>query len=203
MKPDTPRHPIWEDGLALLLGTALVALGVVFYTKATLAISSMAGLALLIHYWSGASFGTVFFLLNLPFYVLGWQRMGWRFALRTFVAVGLVSIFSRLTPMWVEVGAIDPIYASLVGGSLMGVGMLILFRHRTGLGGVNILALWLQETTGLRAGWFQLSVDIVILAASAFLLTPWNLMLSVMGAALLNFVIAINHRPGRYAPITL
>nr|WP_247658320.1 YitT family protein [Aquabacter sp. L1I39] len=188
--------------MALLIGTALVALGIAFYTKAMLAISSMAGLALLIHYATGAQFGTVFFLLNLPFYVLGWHRLGWRFALRTFIAVGLVSLFSRFTPVWLRIEAIDATYAALVGGALMGAGMLVLFRHRTGLGGVNILALWFQEAFGIRAGWFQLCVDVAILLASLFILPLAQVLLSIAGALVLNAIIAINHQPGRYALVS-
>ena len=47
--------------------------------------------------------------------------------------------------------------------ALMGIGMLMLFRHRTSLGGINILALYLQDKHGLRAGFVQLGIDAVIL----------------------------------------
>ncbi|MBB3233032.1 YitT family protein [Halomonas stenophila] len=39
-----------------------------------------------------------------------------------------------------------------MGGSLIGLGMRVLFRHRTSLGGINILALFLQQRHGWRAG---------------------------------------------------
>ncbi len=80
----------------------------------------------------------------------------------------------------------------------MGIGLLVLFRHRAGLGGINILALYLQDNFGIRAGYFQLGVDLVILVVSLFYLDWTNVALSVAGAAVLNLIIAINHRPGRY-----
>ena len=80
----------------------------------------------------------------------------------------------------------------------MGAGFLILFRHRASLGGVGILALWLQETRGWRAGHVQLAVDLCILTA-AFLTVDWRrVLVSIAGAVALNMVLAINHRPGRY-----
>jgi uncharacterized membrane-anchored protein YitT (DUF2179 family) len=94
--------------------------------------------------------------------------------------------------------AIDPVYAALMGGALAGVGLLMLFRHEASLGGVNVLALYLQERFGLRAGLFQLGVDGAILVASWFVVSPATLALSVLGAAALNFVLAVNHKPGRY-----
>ena len=89
----------------------------------------------------GWRFGVGFFLINLPFYWLAIRRMGWNFTLRTFVAIALVSVFSELTAGWVSFASLQPLYAALMGGSLIGIGMLVLFRHRTSLGGINILAL--------------------------------------------------------------
>ncbi|NRQ13225.1 YitT family protein [Ensifer sesbaniae] len=196
------RHRLYEDALAILTGTLIISLGVIIYSKAMLLTGSTSGLALLLQYATGAEFWLVFFLVNLPFYVLAVKRLGWMFALRTFLAVSLVSLFSRLTTGWVEIARLDPIYAAVVGGGLMGTGLLILFRHRTGLGGINIVAIYLQEKFGVRAGYFQLAVDLAILAAAYFVLPPANLVLSVVGAAVVNMTLAINHRPGRYAGVT-
>lgn len=199
---DGERHRLYEDVFAMLLGTLLVSIGIVLYTKATLVTSGAAGLALLAQAATGVNFGILFFAINLPFYWLAIRRMGWRFAARTFVAVGLVSIFTWATPRWLSIQAVDPVYAALAGGSLMGLGLLALFRHRTGLGGVNILALYLQEKHGIRAGWFQLAVDGVILCGALFLL-PWDkVLVSMLGAAVLNLILAINHKPGRYMGVS-
>ncbi|MCY1234592.1 YitT family protein [Sinorhizobium sp. NFACC03] len=196
------RHRLYEDALAILMGTLIMSLGVIIYSKAMLLTGSTSGLALLLQYATGAEFWLVFSLVNLPFYILAVKRLGWMFALRTFIAVSLVSLFSRLTAGWVEIARLDPIYAAVVGGGLMGTGLLILFRHRTGLGGINIVAIYLQEKFGVRAGYFQLAVDLAILAAAYFVLPPANLVLSVVGAAVVNMTLAINHRPGRYAGVT-
>ena len=85
-----------------------------------------------------------------------------------------------------------------MGGLLVGIGLLILLRHRSSLGGIGILAAFVQERFGWRAGKFQLGMDCVILAA-AFLVLDWHLVaLSVVGAVVLNMVLAVNHKPGRY-----
>ncbi|MEO5322217.1 YitT family protein [Mesorhizobium sp. CC13] len=191
-------HRQYEDVLALLTGTMLVALGLVLYTHAGLITGSSAGLALLIQYVTGYGFGTVFFVINLPFYYLAVKRMGWPFTLRTFAAVALISVLSRLTPQWIGIESLDPLYAAVAGGGLMGMGLLVLFRHRAGLGGFNIVALYLQDNHGIRAGYFQLAVDLSILVVSLFYLDLDKVALSVAGAAVLNLIIAINHRPGRY-----
>lgn len=196
------KHGLHEDALALVLGTLLVALGTVIYAKAVLLVGGMAGLALLMQYTTGVDFWLGFSLINLPFYYLGLKRMGWRFTLRTFVAVTLVSLFSRLTADWIDFSRLEPAYAAVMAGTLCGTGLLMLFRHRTGLGGVNILAMFLQDNWGVRAGYFQLAVDLSILGAAVFVLSPDRIALSVVSAVILNLIIAVNHRPGRYLGIS-
>ena len=196
------RHSLHEDVLAMLLGTLFVAFGVVIYSKAVLLVGGMAGMALLLQYLTGMSFWLAFSVINLPFYYLALKRMGWRFTLRAFVAVSLVSLLSRLTPYWVDFSRLDPAYAAVIGGGLCGTGLLMLFRHRTGIGGVNILAIFLQETWGIRAGYFQLAVDLAILGAAFFVLTPEHLLLSILGATVVNMIIGMNHKPGRYLGVT-
>jgi len=186
------RHPLWEDALALLTGTALVALGIAFYSHAGLLTGGTVGLAFLLKYLAGWSFGPVFFLLNLPFYALAIWRMGWKFTLRTFCAVGLVSLFAEL----------NVVYAAVFGGFAIGIGLLILFRHRASLGGVNILALFLQERFGLRAGTFQMGIDALIVMAAVFVVPVDKVLLSVLGAVALNLVLAINHRADRYMGVS-
>lgn len=198
----TEKHSFFEDVFALVLGTLMVALGMVIYAKAVLLVGGMAGMALLLQYTSGINFWLGFSLINLPFYYLGLKQMGWRFTFRTFAAVTLVSLFSRFTANWIDFSRLDSTYAAIIAGTLCGTGLLMLFRHRTGLGGVNILAIYLQERWGIRAGYFQLAIDLMILCAALFVLTPHHLLLSTLSAMILNMIIAINHKPGRYLGVS-
>jgi uncharacterized membrane-anchored protein YitT (DUF2179 family) len=192
------RHSLIEDIFAMLIGTMLVSLGIVLYAEATLATGSTAGLALLLQYATGIPFGWLFFAINLPFYVLAVLRMGWPFAIKTFACVGMVSFFSANIPLWLDISRIEPLYAALAGGGLMGLGILSLFRHKASVGGINILSLYLQENFNIRAGYFQLGVDAVILVAAFFVLPVDRVIYSILGALVLNMIIATNHRPGRY-----
>lgn len=196
--PEPERHAFYEDVLALVLGTLFVAVGTAIYAKAMLLTGGTVGLALLVQYLSGAGFWLVFSLVNLPFYALAVWQLGWPFALRTFIAVSLVAVISALLPRWMSFSALDPVFATVIGGALAGNGLLMLFRHRTGLGGLNILAIYLQDKHGIRAGWFQLAVDLALLVGAMFVLSPGNVVLSVLGAVIVNLILAVNHKPGRY-----
>lgn len=192
------RHPLLEDVIALLSGTAMVALGVFLLKQTELLTGGTAGLALLLSRLTDTGFGMWFFLLNLPFYLLAWLRMGPRFTVKTFISVSLVSFFSEHMSWVVSLDRVAPVFSALMGGLLIGVGMLMLFRHQASLGGIGILALYLQERYGIRAGKLQMAVDCAILLVSCAIVPPYLLLLSVVGSLLLNQVLAINHKPGRY-----
>ncbi len=201
MTPDlsTPsRHRLHEDVFAIFIGTMLVSLGIAFYAEAQLTTGSTAGLALLLQYMTGIPFGWLFFVINLPFYVLAFLRMGLPFTTKTVAGVALVSFFSGQISGWIDIGSINPLFAALVGGGLMGLGILSLFRHKASVGGINILALYLQDNFGIRAGYFQLGVDAIILVIAFFVLPFDRVLYSILGALVLNLIIALNHRPGRY-----
>ena len=192
------RHSLFEDAQALVTGTLFISLGVAMFNTTGLLTGGTAGLAFLLHYATGVSFGKVFFVINLPFYWLAWRRMGRAFTVKTFVAVALLSLLTEFHPLAVAFGHLVPAYAAVMGGLLMGAGFLMLFRHRASLGGVGILALYLQEARGWRAGKVQMAVDCVIVACALFVVEPMQVVYSLLGAVALNLILAINHRPGRY-----
>ncbi|KQM75201.1 YitT family protein [Xylophilus sp. Leaf220] len=192
------RHSRLEDALALLVGVCLVSLGLAMFRDAGLLAGGAAGIALLLERTTGLAFGTGFFLLNLPFYWLAARRMGAAFTLKTFAAVALLSAASELQPRVLRFALLEPAYAALAGGVVLGAGFLVLFRHRASLGGLGVLALWLQERWGWRAGRFQMAVDACIFGAAFAVADARQVLYSVAGAVVLNLIIAINHRPGRY-----
>lgn len=194
----TPRHTWLDDAQALLTGTLIVALGLVLFRQAGFVTGGTVGLAFVLHYASGWPFGALVFAINLPFYALAWVRMGRAFTLKTVLAVGLLAAFTEAVPRWLAIESLHPLFAAVAGGLLIGVGFIILFRHRASLGGFNTLVLWLQERYGWRAGVVQLAIDAAILLAAIPWVGPLQLLLSVLGAALMNLTLAINHRPGRY-----
>lgn len=196
--PTEARHSAFEDAQALVTGSLFVALGIAMFAQAGLLTGGTAGLAFLIHYATGWRFGAVFFLLNLPFYWLALRSMGWQFTLKTFCAVALLSLFTELMPAILGFERLSPAYAAVMGGFLVGAGLLMFFRHKASLGGVNVLVLHLQDRYGWRAGKTQMAIDCAIVLAAFAIVDLQRIALSVLGAVALNLVVAVNHRPGRY-----
>jgi len=191
-------HKWFEDLVALLMGTSLVAFGVLFLKQTGMITGGTAGLSLFLHYKLEYQFGTIFFLINLPFYYLAIRRMGWEFTIKTFAAVSLLSFISNHQNEVITIEHLHPIYGAIFGGFLFGVGFIILFRHKASLGGFNILALLIQDKFGLRAGWVLMTLDVCIMLISLSVVSTIHLILSIICVVVLNLIIALNHRSDRY-----
>lgn len=197
-RKDPRRHGPLEDAFAMLIGTVLVAVGLEMFRRAGIAIGGTAGIAFLIYYVTGLPLGMGFFLVNLPFYAFSWRVLGLPFTLKTFAAVSMLSLESSFMPELMVIERVNPLFAALGGGLLVGMGLLSLIRHKASLGGLGVLGHYMQERHGIRAGKVQMGADCVIVGAALFVLPFPQVALSVFGAVAMNLVLAVNHKPGRY-----
>lgn len=192
------EHSLLDDAHALIAGALFVSLGLTMYAYVGLLTGGVAGVAFLLSYRTGINLGALFFVINLPFYGLAWRQLGWEFTLKTFVAVAMVSGFTALAPRVVSFDTLDPWVAALLGGILIGFGLLALLRHRASVGGVNIVAQYLQEKRGWSAGKVQMAVDCGVVLAAFTVVQPQRVLQSMLGAVAMSAILVLNHRPGRY-----
>ncbi|MAC80666.1 MAG: membrane protein [Rhodobacteraceae bacterium] len=197
-RPDTVDHSVLDDVQGLGIGLFLCALGIQFLTTAGLITGQTAGVAVIISYLTGYSFGTVFFVVNLPFYFFAWKRLGTEFTVKSLISVTLLSVLTDVLPRTMSLDDLNPAIAALAFGTTVGIGLLAMFRHNGSLGGLGVVALYVQDSTGFKAGYVQLIVDAVIFAVAALLFPLTTVAWSLLGAVVLNLVITFNHRRDRY-----
>ncbi|WP_432492034.1 YitT family protein [Kineococcus gypseus] len=193
-----PPHTRAEDVAGVVVGTFLTSFGIFLLQSSAAVTGGTAGLGLLLSYALPLPFGVLFPLVNLPFLVLAVRAKGWAFTVRSVAAVLAVSLLTPLHAAALPGLLAHPVYAVLFGNLAAGLGILVLFRHRTSVGGFGVLALVLQERLGWRAGYVQMALDVLVVAASLSVATPAVVALSAAGAVVLNLVLSMNHRPGRY-----
>ena len=196
--PAPERHTLFDDAQGIFTGTLFVSLAMVIFNQAGLLTGGTAGVAFVLHYATGVSFGKLFFLVNLPFYWFSWTRMGREFTIKTFLAIALLSLLTDWSPRVFDIADIHPLYAALVGGLLLGTGCLFLARHRASLGGATIVTLYLQEKHGWRAGKAQMAIDSIVVLLALLVVPPERVAYSVMAAVLMSLFLWVNHKPGRY-----
>lgn len=205
--PDTPaetaampslHHGTYEDAQAIFAGTLFVAMALMLFNQAGLLVGGTAGIAFLLHYVTGVSFGKLFFVVNLPFYWFAWTRMGREFTIKTFLSVALLSALTELFPHVMHVDYLNPLFASLLGGLLLGTGCLFLARHRSSLGGATVLSLYMQNRYGVRAGKVQMAIDCAVVLLALFIVPVDRVAYSVLAVVVMSGFLWISHRPGRY-----
>lgn len=197
-KVQDKTHSLLDDTQGLAFGSFMGAVGVLLLTHLGFVTGQTAGLAVLISYSTGWGFAPIFFVVNLPFYWLGYKRFGLGFTVKTFAAVAAMSLMVAILPPYLKFGEIHPAVGAVLFGFVTGSALLALFRHGASLGGVGIVGLYLQDRTGFRAGWTQLIFDACLFLWALALLDLATVGWSFLGAVVVNLVIAINHRRDRY-----
>ncbi len=198
VQQSTVKHTPLEDAQGLATGVVMCTVGLVFLTHLGLITGQTAGLAVVISYLTGASFGLVFFVVNIPFYVFAIKAMGWEFTLKSLACVAALSVGTEFVPLGFVIERLDPVLGAVVFGVITGIGLIAIFRHKGSLGGLGVLAIWIQDKFAIRAGYIQLGFDAVLFAAAAFLFPLSVVMYSLLGAVVLNGLIAFNHRRDWY-----
>ncbi|QTH63306.1 YitT family protein [Psychrosphaera ytuae] len=179
---------------AILEGCFLVALGIFFLQSSELLVGGTAGVSALLNRHFELTFGTWFFIVNLPFFYLAIKQMGRTFTVRSFFCIGLVSLLSDALTLLIVLDTIPTWLAAFIGGGLIGIGLLLLFRHNTSLGGVNILALYLEKRFNIHSGKVILALDCVVLAAALHSYPIEKVAYSLVGFIVLSSVLGRYHK---------
>lgn len=108
----------------------------------------------------------MYFLLNVPLFILGWVKIGHKFTFFTIIAVVLGSIMMKvvqpLTVHW------DPLLCAIFGGVINGVGTGFALKNGISTGGLDIIGIVFRMKTGTSYGKFNILVNLVIIAAAGF-----------------------------------
>ncbi|MDH6590578.1 uncharacterized membrane-anchored protein YitT (DUF2179 family) [Variovorax sp. TBS-050B] len=194
VRPARP-HALLDDAQGFGTAILLVGLGLAVLRSAGLLTGGLPGLAFLTAYATGWPLGWTLAVVNLPFVAFAWRAFGTRFTCRTLIVAAGLSLGVEGIGRALSVHAAHPLFAAVAGGLLIGVGLLVLFRHGASLGGFGVLALFLQRRRGWNAGAVQLACDAAIVAAAFAVVEPQRVLHSVVSAVVVNLVLMWNHRP--------
>ncbi len=156
------------DYALVVMGAALVALSADLFLIPNQVVSGgVVGVATILHYTLGTPVGLMNLLLNLPLFLIGMRWAGGlRFALRTGLAVVVMSLALDLMVPYLPEGPSDPLLYTLYGGLLDGLGMGLVFRAGGTTGGTDILARLLQRFSSLNLGVLLLAINVAILGTA-------------------------------------
>ena len=124
----------------IILGSTLVALSInMFFLRLKIAPGGVSGLSTVLHYITNIPVGTIVILLNIPLFVMGILEFGKKFLLKTIFSTVYMSIFLNYTSFLPQITE-DMFLASVFGGSIMGLGLALVFKRGATTGGTDIAA---------------------------------------------------------------
>lgn len=159
-----------KDYALIALGTFLAALSLpLFFLPYDIAPGGISGISTVLASVLPLSVGLISFVLNVPLFLIGWRTVGWRFAVRSFIAMTLMSLFIDLVPVRDVSGNV--MLASVFGGVLLGVGLGLVVRAGATTGGTDMAAKMIHNRVAflpIATILFMIDGLVVAVAALAF-----------------------------------
>ena len=162
----------------VLVGVALYALGYrLFIAPAGLYSGGFVGISQIIRnllhnagFMKDTDFtGIIYWILNVPIFLIALKAVGHRFVLRTAIAISVQSLLMMLIPMPEKMLFSDYLLNSIIGGALAGVGLGILLRSGASSGGMDIIGIMMvKKYQNIRVGRLSMLVNIVIYLYAAY-----------------------------------
>jgi uncharacterized membrane-anchored protein YitT (DUF2179 family) len=162
--------------ILITFGSFVYAMGIsVFLDPNNLAPGGTTGIAIIINSLTGLKTGTLVLLINIPILIFGWWKFGIKFILSTMYVTVASSFFMNLMNenIILKYGIItdDLLLSGAAGGSLMAIGMAVVFRQGATTGGTDIIIRALrQRYKHIRSGTIFIITDAMIVTASAVIL---------------------------------
>ena len=167
--------PAWNV-LLVLTGSVIMGFGLkaIAYSFGFMQ-GGVFGVALLGYYYTGVlSPGLIYFLLNIPLFLLGWAHVSRRFFIYSLLSTVVTTLSFELITF--EAPIAHQLYAAVAGGVVIGAGWGIVLRSLGSSGGLDIIAILLNQKYNIGIGkfyfafnallfswgFFQLGTDLVI-----------------------------------------
>ncbi|MFX3674348.1 MAG: YitT family protein [Paenisporosarcina sp.] len=176
----TPKRVVAKRIIMIILGAIFMAVGLeLFLIPNHLLDGGIVGISIILAHLTGVELGLFIFLLNIPFFYLGYKQIGKTFALSTMLGITVLSIGTYyLHP--VERFTSDLLLATVFGGIVLGIGIGFVIRYGGSLDGTEILAILFNKTTPLSVGEIIMFFNLIIFTIAGFVFTWEQAMYSVL-----------------------
>ncbi|WP_171005454.1 YitT family protein [Bacillus sp. E(2018)] len=176
-----------QKSLFILVGLFLTAIGIKLLNIHTLTFGGTAGIATLVSFMTNWTWGILFLIVNLPFFILSIKKLGWNFSLLTFLCIILISAISDLMD-YLTLPLFSPIAAAIVAGSLIGIGVSFVLNSGASLGGIHILALYLEQKSNINRGISLFVTDFMIVSSAIVMFGFRNALISIIAITVASFL---------------
>ncbi|TKB25385.1 YitT family protein [Desulfopila sp. IMCC35006] len=162
MNSKNPALAIFWDLILLTLGSIVYAIGAeAILVHHKFIIGGIYGTALLIYYKTNLLSPAIwYFLLNIPLLIAGWIFLSRRFFFYSLYGVCSLTFFAEFFTLNFAIQ--NQLYAAIAGGAICGVGAGINLRSRGSGGGLDIVAIILNQKFNFGVGKFFMLYNVAL-----------------------------------------
>ncbi|WP_396954004.1 YitT family protein [Neobacillus niacini] len=167
------KKKIFQRILLITFGATLMGVGLeIFLVPNKVIDGGITGISIILSYLTGWNLGIFLFILNIPFFFIGYKQIGKTFALSTLYGIIVLSITTTLlhpVPAFTQ----DILLATIFGGVVLGIGVGIVIRYGGSLDGTEILAILFNKKLPFSVGEIIMFFNLFILGSAGFVFS-WD-----------------------------
>jgi uncharacterized membrane-anchored protein YitT (DUF2179 family) len=165
----TSKVKVVERVFFIILGAVLMGVGIEeFLVPNKILDGGIVGISIILSHLTGWRLGLFIFVLNIPFFFIGYKQIGKTFALSTLLGISVLSITTTLLhnfPVFTE----DLLLATVFGGIVLGTGVGIVIRFGGSLDGTEIMAILMNKKLPFSVGEMIMFFNIFIFGVAGFI----------------------------------
>lgn len=142
------------------------------------------GISIILSYLTKINLGLLIFIINIPFFFLAFNKIGKKFVLQTFYAIGMLALALNLFTSHEHPVTHDLLLSTVFGGIILGTGVGLVLKNEGSLDGTEIMSLVLSKKFGFSVGEWIMLFNIFIYGAAGIVF-GWN---KAMYAVLTYFI---------------
>ncbi|WP_415719393.1 YitT family protein [Maridesulfovibrio sp.] len=119
-----------------------------------------------------------YLLLNIPLFLLAWKGVSRRFFFLNLLTMGLVTVMTAYVHL--DLGIRNEMYAAIASGAVMGAGCGMILRTYGGGGGLDVVAVILNQRYGVRFGAFYFIINAAVMTFALSRYTPDKIIASLL-----------------------
>jgi len=161
---------ILKDSLFIVLGVLSASLGLSGFLLPNHFIDGgVTGISLLVEIVTGLPLAILLVAINLPFILMGRHTISRQFAVRSVLAIVLLSIAVHLIPYPIVTD--DKLLIAVFGGFFLGLGIGLAMRGGAVIDGTEVLALFISRKSSLSVGDVILLFNVLIFSVASLILS--------------------------------
>lgn len=164
----------------ITIGSVLMGIGLeLFLVPNNLLDGGIVGIAIILSHLTNLKLGIFIFLLNIPFFFLGYKQIGKTFTISTIYAITVLS-FTTAYLHHFDPFIKETFLVTIFGGAIIGLGVGLVIRYGGSLDGSEISAILISSKAPFSVGEIVMLINFFIFTAAGFVFNWESAMFSVI-----------------------